>query len=160
MLGRVFRGSGKLYLCPLSRCHVDCVTWSLRDACYGPRHFPCLSPPVIDLSRGGLLWFATQSDPGLIDIKIIKDQDTPSLWDSVHWLWLHCTKQQNDMQWNHWKPKTILLTSGSSFVSKMPLRVKARRGHGWVSLSTANYDDLEPILVRDRIFDWILSNPQ
>ena len=114
-------GIREIVLLPVSRCHVDCVTWSLRDACYGPaisRVCHRVSPGVIDLSRGGgLLWFATLSEPGLIDIKIIKARDTP-----CEILYSGITAQHN--KWNFEnliQDKFVII-----IISKMPFCVKAR----------------------------------
>ena len=123
-VGESVLGIREIVLLPVSRCHVDCVTWSLRDACYGPaisRVCHRVSPGVIDLSRGGgLLWFATLSEPGLIDIKIIKDRDTP------YGILYTVTSLHKTTKWNF----ETLIQDQDKFriiiISKMPFCVKAR----------------------------------
>ena len=119
MLRRVFWGSGKL---SCSLCHA--VTWIAWLGAHvtpvtGPgRHFPCLSPSV-----AGCNWFIPRfivirdSEPGLIDIKIIKARDTPSemLYSGI--------TVQNNTKWNF---ENLIQDFMIIIISKMPFCVKAR----------------------------------
>ena len=131
-------------LLPVSRrCHVDCVTRDVTWRQLWARHFPGLSPSVAACNWFiPSKWFIVIRDLEWARVNWYKNHQGPRHALPVrYWtlLWLH---NNNNKMIRNESFETELINSGWSLFPK---------GHsckGWVSLSAANYDDLEPIWVR------------